>query len=84
MHLASKARRAATTRAARSGGPPCLGSFCFFRPSGSALRLKMTGCYTFAATKEGLLGASELKGWIPVKHVSMEYTGWREAGGCRL
>jgi len=57
---------------------------------GAAHRLTMTGCYTFEAVKQGgdtgwmtQGGAARLKGWIPVRHVSMEYTGWRDAGGCR-
>ena len=51
---------------------------------GAAHRLTMTGCYTFVAVRQGGSGGtSRLKGWIPVRHVSMEYTGWRDAGGCR-
>ena len=49
---------------------------------GASYRLKMTGCYTFVATEKGS-GATH-KGWIPMRHVSMEYTGWRDAGGCTL
>ena len=29
-------------------------------------------------------GAEKLKGWIPVRHVSMEYVGFREATACKL
>ena len=49
---------------------------------GASYQLRMTGCYTFVATEKGS-GATH-KGWIPMRHVSMEYTGWRDAGGCTL
>ena len=51
--------------------------------NGETHRLTMTGCYTFSAVKQGAAAAAASKGWIPVRHVSMEYTGWRDAGGCR-
>ncbi|EOD04695.1 hypothetical protein EMIHUDRAFT_220816 [Emiliania huxleyi CCMP1516] len=25
-----------------------------------------------------------MKLWVPMRHVSMEYTGWRDSGGCKL
>jgi len=49
----------------------------------STYRVSMTGCYSFFAVEEGGNG-DKLKGWIPMKHVSMEYTHWRDAGGCKL
>ncbi|KAL1508604.1 hypothetical protein AB1Y20_004701 [Prymnesium parvum] len=51
-------------------------------PTG-AYRMTLTGCYTFKATRDSVFSSgSVLKGWIPMKGVSMEYTHWRGPWRC--
>ena len=40
------------------------------------------GCYQFDAVRE--TDAHALRGWVMMRHVSMEYTGWRDAYNCKL
>lgn len=53
---------------------------------GSRYRMRMTGCYTFKAVSEPTLlaSASTIKGWVPMRGVSMEYTHWRDSWHCQL
>ena len=40
------------------------------------------GCYQFNALRER--DQRLMRGWVMMRHVSMEYTGWRDAWGCTL
>ena len=40
------------------------------------------GCFQFNAVRER--DQHRLRGWVMMRHVSMEYTGWRDAWGCTL
>ena len=40
------------------------------------------GCYQFNAVRER--DQHKMRGWVMMRHVSMEYTGWRDAWGCTL
>ena len=56
-----------------------------FDVGGTKYRLSVAdviGCYQFNAFRES--DGHRMRGWVPMRHVSMEYTGWRDAGGCRL
>ena len=44
--------------------------------------LAAAGCYSFELVEEG--GSAKIKGWIPMKHVSMEYTHYRDSWGCKV
>ena len=39
------------------------------------------GCYQFNAFR--VRDQKRSRGWVMMKHVSMEYTGWRDAWGCK-
>ena len=41
----------------------------------------IVGCYQFKATRER--DSHAMRGWVMMRHVSMEYTGWRDAWGCQ-
>lgn len=40
------------------------------------------GCYQFKARRER--DGRPMRGWVPMRHVSMEYTGWRDPWGCKM
>ena len=42
----------------------------------------VVGCYQFKAVR--MRDQLPQRGWVPMRHVSMEYTGWRDPWGCRM
>ena len=40
------------------------------------------GCYQFNAIRQR--DRKPMRGWVPMRHVSMEYTGWRDPWACQM